>query len=73
MYVLQPLSNFIPCVITAYIPAPIMFGNTIDASCLVWNEKCGRHGSCLLYDIVQFRYKYVGKYSDGNRAHFQDQ
>ncbi|VDI56708.1 Hypothetical predicted protein [Mytilus galloprovincialis] len=44
----------------AYIPAPIMFGNTIDTSCLVWNTKCGNHGSCLLYDIVQFRYKYVG-------------
>ncbi|KAJ8305036.1 hypothetical protein KUTeg_017412 [Tegillarca granosa] len=31
----------------AYIPAPIMFGNTIDTSCILWKKKCGRHGSCL--------------------------
>ncbi|XP_060076397.1 solute carrier organic anion transporter family member 5A1-like [Ylistrum balloti] len=44
----------------AYIPSPIMFGNTIDTACLLWKERCGHHGSCLVYDIVQFRYKYVG-------------
>ncbi|KAL3892149.1 hypothetical protein ACJMK2_004386 [Sinanodonta woodiana] len=44
----------------AYIPAPIMFGNIIDTACLLWGKTCEIHGSCLVYDIVQFRYKYVG-------------
>lgn len=44
----------------AYIPAPILFGNTIDTSCLLWRNRCGNNGSCLVYDIVQFRNKYVG-------------
>lgn len=44
----------------AYIPAPILFGNTIDTACLLWRNRCGNNGSCLVYDIVQFRNKYVG-------------
>ncbi|XP_029640892.1 solute carrier organic anion transporter family member 5A1 [Octopus sinensis] len=44
----------------AYIPAPILFGNIIDTACLLWRNKCGNNGSCLVYDIVQFRNKYVG-------------
>lgn len=44
-----------------YIPAPILFGNLIDSTCLLWRTSCGnRGGRCLLYDIEQFRYKYVG-------------
>lgn len=44
-----------------YIPAPILFGNLIDSTCLLWKSSCGeRAGRCLLYDIEQFRYKYVG-------------
>ncbi|GFR75414.1 solute carrier organic anion transporter family member [Elysia marginata] len=44
----------------AYIPSPIFFGNAIDQACLLWNVKCNRNGSCLLYDIVHFRYMYIG-------------
>ncbi|KAK3087583.1 hypothetical protein FSP39_007828 [Pinctada imbricata] len=44
----------------AHIPSPIMFGNTIDTACLLWRDNCGSSGSCLVYDIEQFRYKYVG-------------
>lgn len=44
----------------AYIPSPIMFGNTIDTACLLWRDWCGSSGSCSIYDIVQFRYRYVG-------------
>ncbi|GAB1599393.1 solute carrier organic anion transporter family member 5A1-like [Argonauta hians] len=44
----------------AYIPAPILFGNIIDTACLLWRNRCGNNGSCLVYDIVQFRNKYVG-------------
>jgi organic anion transporter 3A len=41
-----------------YIPAPILFGNLIDSTCLLWKSTCGEKGGrCLLYDIEQFRYK----------------
>ncbi|KAK9737336.1 Organic Anion Transporter Polypeptide (OATP) family [Popillia japonica] len=44
-----------------YIPAPILFGNLIDSTCLLWKSTCNeRGGRCLLYDIEQFRYRYVG-------------
>lgn len=42
-----------------YIPAPIVFGNLIDSTCLLWKQSCGgeKGGRCLLYDIEQFRYR----------------
>lgn len=44
-----------------YIPAPILFGNLIDSTCLLWKNSCGEKGGrCLMYDIEQFRYRYVG-------------
>ncbi|KAH8282669.1 hypothetical protein KR054_009059 [Drosophila jambulina] len=44
-----------------YIPAPILFGNLIDSTCLLWKSACGEKGGrCLIYDIEKFRYKYVG-------------
>ncbi|XP_075974203.1 organic anion transporting polypeptide 30B [Anticarsia gemmatalis] len=45
-----------------YIPAPIVFGNLIDSTCLLWKQSCSgeKGGRCLLYDIEQFRYRYVG-------------
>nr|KAG5698557.1 hypothetical protein BaRGS_027068 [Batillaria attramentaria] len=44
----------------AYVPAPIYFGNVIDSACLLWSARCESSGSCLVYDIVQFRYRYIG-------------
>lgn len=44
-----------------YIPAPIVFGNLIDSTCLLWQSTCGEKGGrCLIYDIEMFRFKYVG-------------
>lgn len=44
-----------------YIPAPILFGNLIDSSCLLWKSSCGEAGGrCLIYDIEKFRFKYIG-------------
>lgn len=44
-----------------YIPAPILFGNLIDSSCLLWKSSCGEAGGrCLVYDIEKFRFKYIG-------------
>ncbi|XP_076056544.1 organic anion transporting polypeptide 30B isoform X2 [Oratosquilla oratoria] len=45
----------------AYIPSPIMFGSVIDSTCLLWKNTCGEKGGrCLLYDIEQFRFRFVG-------------
>lgn len=38
------------------IPSPIIFGRLIDTTCMIWNNKCGRKGNCLLYDPLKFRY-----------------
>ncbi|XP_039434561.1 solute carrier organic anion transporter family member 5A1 [Culex pipiens pallens] len=44
-----------------YIPAPIVFGNLIDSTCMLWKSTCGEKGGrCLIYDIEAFRFKYVG-------------
>lgn len=41
-----------------YIPAPILFGNLIDSTCLLWKSTCGEKGGrCLIYNIEAFRYK----------------
>ena len=45
-----------------YIPSPILFGNVIDSTCILWKSTCDGEagGRCLMYDIEMFRYKYVG-------------
>merc|ERR1712223_2226169 len=45
-----------------YIPSPILFGNVIDSTCLLWKSTCDGEagGRCLMYDIEAFRFKYVG-------------
>lgn len=49
-----------------YIPAPILFGNLIDSTCLLWKSTCGEKGGrCLIYDIETFRYKWVIHRFDG--------
>lgn len=32
------------------IPGPLIFGALFDASCILWEEECGRRGNCWLYD-----------------------
>ena len=34
------------------IPAPILVGKVIDATCVVWQDYGGERGSCLVYDNV---------------------
>ena len=48
--------------IFGYIPSPIIFGNVIDSTCILWKQTCegAQGGRCLIYDIEMFRYKYVG-------------
>ena len=42
-----------------YIPSPILFGNVIDSTCILWKSTCDGEdgGRCLMYDIEMFRYK----------------
>ncbi|XP_049991225.1 solute carrier organic anion transporter family member 1A5-like isoform X3 [Alexandromys fortis] len=45
----------------AGIPGPIYFGALIDRTCLHWgHQKCGKPGSCRMYDINTFRNIYLG-------------
>lgn len=44
-----------------YIPSPIVFGNVIDSTCLLWKQNCAKQGGfCLIYNIEHFRLRYVG-------------
>ncbi|XP_074656314.1 solute carrier organic anion transporter family member 5A1-like [Tubulanus polymorphus] len=52
--------QFVVMRLLANIPSPIIFGKTIDSTCLHWKIQCNSAGACLIYDIEQFRYKYIG-------------
>ncbi|CAH0386215.1 unnamed protein product [Bemisia tabaci] len=40
----------------AFIPAPILVGNILDNTCLVWGKTCLGKGNCWLYDLKTMRY-----------------
>lgn len=43
----------------AYIPSPLIFGQAIDWTCVIWRrDECDKTGSCLLYDREKFRNVY---------------
>ncbi|KAM9203274.1 solute carrier organic anion transporter family member 1A2-like [Mergus octosetaceus] len=45
----------------AGIPSPIYFGALIDTTCLKWGTMtCGGEGACRMYDIVTYRWLYLG-------------
>ena len=45
--------------LSAYVPAPLIFGAAIDSVCNVWQEVCGgRRGACWSYDVTRFRVVY---------------
>ncbi|XP_027646279.2 solute carrier organic anion transporter family member 1A2 isoform X3 [Falco peregrinus] len=45
----------------AGIPSPIYFGALIDTTCLKWGSMtCGGEGACRMYDIVTYRWLYLG-------------
>src|SRR5258706_15076856 len=47
-------------VFIAYIPSPMMYGRCIDSTCILWTNRCGSQGSCLIYNLELFRYIYIG-------------
>ncbi|CAN7989024.1 unnamed protein product [Ixodes hexagonus] len=44
----------------AFIPYPLIYGAVIDASCLVWEDRCGERGACWIYDLQKLRYLMHG-------------
>ncbi|XP_067665011.1 solute carrier organic anion transporter family member 2B1-like [Haliotis asinina] len=52
--------------VLVYLPAPIVYGKIIDTTCIVWNNACGKRGSCALYDLVDQRMKITGMNVCGN-------
>ncbi|NXC39454.1 SO1A2 protein, partial [Penelope pileata] len=47
--------------VLAGIPTPIFFGALVDMTCLKWGTKsCGGEGACRMYDIVKYRWIYLG-------------
>ncbi|XP_006811946.1 solute carrier organic anion transporter family member 5A1-like [Saccoglossus kowalevskii] len=43
-----------------WIPTPVFIGATIDSTCVLWETTaCGDEGACWLYDIPQYRMKYM--------------
>jgi hypothetical protein len=50
----------------AFIPAPILYGQMIDATCLIWSHTCSAGtGSCALYDVTRLRHNYIGLETGG--------
>lgn len=42
------------------IPGPIAFGWVIDKACLLWQDQCGRQGSCFVYqNAAMSRYMLI--------------
>ena len=38
------------------LPSPIIYGEIIDGSCILWQSTCGGEtGNCLSYDTVELR------------------
>lgn len=44
----------------AFIPYPLIYGALTDASCIVWEDRCGERGSCWLYDLRKLRFLIHG-------------
>lgn len=45
------------------MPGPIIFGALIDSTCLFFQSTCGVTGNCYVYDIVRFRFTYIGLFN----------
>ncbi|XP_071946098.1 solute carrier organic anion transporter family member 2A1-like, partial [Antedon mediterranea] len=46
--------------ILGFFPAPIYFGAAISSTCLIRQESCNSEGVCLVYDLEQYRYTFIG-------------
>ncbi|XP_041054491.1 solute carrier organic anion transporter family member 2B1 isoform X2 [Carcharodon carcharias] len=46
--------------VLAWLPGPIIYGSTIDTTCIRWEEKCNKKAACRYYNLDLFRIRYIG-------------
>ncbi|XP_073334903.1 solute carrier organic anion transporter family member 2B1 [Pagrus major] len=46
--------------VLAFMPGPVLYGSVIDTTCILWGKKCGKHTSCLYYNLDRFRQRFLG-------------
>uniref|UniRef100_A0A8D2LP84 Solute carrier organic anion transporter family member n=1 Tax=Varanus komodoensis TaxID=61221 RepID=A0A8D2LP84_VARKO len=44
----------------AWLPAPMLYGKTIDTTCLLWQTKCNDRAACRYYNNTLLRQRFVG-------------
>ncbi|KAI1893580.1 hypothetical protein AGOR_G00125190 [Albula goreensis] len=46
--------------VLAFLPGPVLYGSTIDETCILWGRKCSKNTSCLYYNLDLFRQRFLG-------------
>ncbi|XP_032872535.1 solute carrier organic anion transporter family member 2B1 [Amblyraja radiata] len=46
--------------VLAWLPGPMLYGSTIDSTCILWENKCERKAACRYYNLNLFRARYIG-------------
>ncbi|XP_059819616.1 solute carrier organic anion transporter family member 2B1 [Hypanus sabinus] len=46
--------------VLAWLPGPILYGSTIDSTCIRWERKCKTKAACRYYNLDLFRTRYIG-------------
>ncbi|KAG9348485.1 hypothetical protein JZ751_002220 [Albula glossodonta] len=46
--------------VLAFLPGPVLYGSTIDKTCILWGRKCSENTSCLYYNLDLFRQRFLG-------------
>lgn len=46
--------------VLAWLPGPMLYGSTIDSTCIQWENKCERKAACRYYNLDLFRARYIG-------------
>ncbi|XP_038674778.1 solute carrier organic anion transporter family member 2B1 [Scyliorhinus canicula] len=46
--------------VLAWLPGPILYGSTIDTTCIRWEKKCNKKAACRYYNLDLFRVRYIG-------------
>ncbi|KAJ8404740.1 hypothetical protein AAFF_G00336030 [Aldrovandia affinis] len=46
--------------VLAFLPGPVLYGSTIDTTCILWGRKCNKNTSCRYYNLNHFRQRFLG-------------